>query len=126
MRHNENMHSLNDRLDILTARGLKVSANPSACVIDCQVYVRVDGKLRSAIEIQSMAERRPDRNIYEFTKNGKQFQVVVYFEDSGEQTYEVYGDGKRLGDRKVSEEYYLDLAKRICEEMAGTSLRRLL
>lgn len=102
-----------------------MNANPGVCVIGAQMHVPIDGHRRSATEILQNDGGAGGWETYVFRAHGKEYGVVVYFEYGG-QSYEVYEDGERLGERQPNAEHYLELAQRICGKMGGTSLRRRL
>lgn len=117
------MSSINEDLAILAARGHKVEANPGACVVDGAIHVLIDGELRSASEIHQMVTPT-DQDVYGFEACGKQYEVHIYYLYGG-MAYEIYEDGKTLGEPRPLDENPLDFAQRTAKNMGGTSLRRL-
>ena len=84
---------LGQALELLTAQGRIVSTNPGACVIGSEMYVPIDGELRSAAEIIHMNTLQ-DYSAACFTARGRAYEVRVYY-DCGGQTYEVYQDADK-------------------------------
>ena len=123
LRENIGMSSLNTALDILVAQGHTVETNPGVCVVDGEMHVPIDGRLRSASEICEMVTP-VDKDVFGFEAHKKQFEVHVYYLYGGA-AYEIHEDGKRLGNPQRLNENVLEFVQRIATDMGGGSLRRL-
>jgi hypothetical protein len=118
------MISIKEDLAALTALGHKVESNPGACVLNGDMHVLIDGKLMSAIAIHQMAHP-PDRDTYGFEAQGKQYEVRIYFL-YGENAYEIYQDGHKMGERQRLGGDPLDFMQRTAESMGCTgSFRKI-
>ena len=117
------MDSINEELEILTARGHKVETNPGACVVNGAIHVPIDGELSSVSEIHRMVTPL-DKDVFGFEAAGKQYEVHIYYLYGGA-AYEVYEDGRKLGKPQLLNENALAFTQRIAEDIGGSSLRRL-
>ena len=115
------MSPINEALTILRKRGHSVQTNPGACVVGGSLHVPIDGRLRSGGEIFAMVTPE-DRYVRGFEAGGKSYQVCIYF-PSGGNDFEIYEDGKRLGQRQPvpDDEDWLSWPERIAEDMGGRS-----
>jgi hypothetical protein len=109
------MISIKEDLEVLTALGHQVELNPGACVLNGEMHVLIDGKLTSASAIHQMAHP-PDKDTYGFEAQGKQYEVHIYFL-YGENAYEIYQDGQKMGERQRLDENPLDFVQRTAESM---------
>jgi hypothetical protein len=117
------MSFINEALEILRARGHDVQTNPGACVVDGEMLVPIDGKLRNTRAIHEMVTP-PDEDVFGFEACEKQFELHIrYF--YGGAIYKMYQDGKEWGIPQRASESPSDLARRIVDSMDGHSLRRL-
>jgi hypothetical protein len=123
--HNGVVSPINEALTILRKRGHSVQTNPGACVVGGSIHVPIDGRLRSGGEILAMVTPE-DRDVWRFEADGKSYQVHIYFPCGGND-FEIYEDGKRLGQRQPvpDDEDGQSWAEQIAEDMGGrSSLRR--
>ena len=111
-------------LEILGKGGHCVQTNPGADLRGGELHVTIDGVPRSVHEILAATEQ-PEET-WAFEAHGKRQNLLYYFPQGG-QTFELYEEGKMLGERQPvpRDEGYFEHAQRTCLEMSGTSLWRL-
>jgi hypothetical protein len=69
-------------------------------------------------------QHAPDNDVFVFEAGGKLYELHIYYL-LGEVAYEIYEDGRRLGEPQPLTENALVFAQRTAESMGGSSLRKL-
>jgi hypothetical protein len=119
------MVTLDDALTVLINQGFKINeVGRGAVVKDGRLHIPVNGQLRSSAEIIA-AVTPVSKDVWAFTVAEKSQEIHIYFVYGGIE-FEMYEDGKRVGDRQALNQHPLDFVQRMSEEMGGQNLRRTL